>query len=326
MKPGEINITFTVVAADNAATEKLAREIISRMSLLDGVNLENITRYNSNGLIPSIDSISFSRSGWSNGVFETIQEPGIAAARTPKIVPQPLPTEHISHCPVLSLTEAQKDIHRLGEITSLQITKSDGKIEPLPTPSCFSSYPVSDEQVRRDLENVLEHPDDPEALAKAARNVRITDLQDVLQIPLNVSSTPTGTSELQHLLEMGFPLATEEQIKGTASDELMTPASMAKAGIYPQSWINTPFPPCSFYDNLLDRYDHYLSEDTKLPETGYQSASHLRGMITQLRYDTSQSLTKKHRWLGYIQGVMCTYGLVDVDTERDWTRGLFRGA
>lgn len=256
MKLGEINITFTVAAADDAATEKLAREIISRMSLLDGVSLENITRYNSNGLIPSIDSLSFSRSGWSNGVFETIQEPGIAAARTPTVLSQPLPTEHISHCPMLSLTEDQKAI--ISETVLVQTTESK--------------------------------------------------------------------SELQHLMEMGFPLATEEQIKGTASDELMTPSSMAKAGILPQSWIGTPIPPCSFYDNLLDRYDQYLSEDTKLPETGYQSASHLRGMITQLRYDTSQSLTKKHRWLGYIQGVMCTHGLIDVDTERDLTRGLFRGA
>lgn len=325
MKQGEINITFTITAGDREATERLAREMIRRAKLIDGVTLENITRYNTDGLIPSIDSISFSRSGWSNGVFETIQEPGISAARIPNIVPQPLPTEHISDCPILSLTEAQKEVHRLGEITSLQITKSDGKIEPLPTPSCISSDPVSDEQVKRDLLDVLEHPDDPEVLAKAARNVRITDLQDVLQMPLSEEDTE-GKSELQHLMEMGFPLATEEQIKGAASEELMTPASMTKAGIYPQSWINTPFPPCSFYDNLLDRYDHYLSEDTKLPETGYQSASHLRGMITQLRYDTSQSLTKKHRWLGYIQGVMCAHGLIDVDTERDWTRGLFRGA
>lgn len=137
--------------------------------------------------------------------------------------------------------------------------------------------------------------------------------------------TTEGTSELQHLAEMGFPLATREEMLGT-SEEIMTPASLAKAGILPQSGFGTPIPPCSFYDNLLDRYDHYLSEDTKLPETGYQSALHLRGMITQLRFDTSQSLTKKHRWLGYIQGVMCTHGLIDVDTERDWTRGLFRGA
>lgn len=139
-------------------------------------------------------------------------------------------------------------------------------------------------------------------------------------VPVN---TPESTSELQHLLELGFPLATKEELAGTTDKEPLTPASFAKL---PQSWIQTPIPPCSFYDNLLDRYDHYLSEDVNLPETGYQSASHLRGMITQLRYDTSQSLTKKHRWLGYIQGVMCAYHLIDVDTERDWTRGLFNGA
>lgn len=257
MKKNEIQITFTVMAGDREATERLAREMIRRAELIDGVTLENITKFNCGGLFPSIDSISFSRSGWSGGVFETIQEPGIAAARIPNIMLQPRPTEHISHCPMLSVSEDQKAV--ISEVALVQ--------------------------------------------------------------------THDDTSELQHLLEMGFPLATEEQVQGTASDKLMSPASMAKAGVVLRSWIQTPIPPCSFYDNLLDRYDDCLADTRNtLPETGYQSAEHLRGMITQLRYDTSQSLTKKHRWLGYIQGVMCAYGILDVDTERDLTREIFRGA
>lgn len=262
MKPGEINITFTVAAADGAATEKLAREIISRMSLVDGVILENITRYNDGGLIPSIDSISFSRG----------------------VDPSP---------PIASRSQEEWDKRLRGH------------------PFLTDLY----------------HPDGTLDLLKIANRIpsEVSEVDPVISETTEVATDP-DKSELQHLLEMGFPLATEEQIKSTASEGLMTPESMAKAGILPQSWIGAPIPPCSFYDDLLDRYDHYLSEDTKLPETGYQSALHLRGMITQLRYDTDQSLTKKHRWLGYIQGVMCAHGLIDVDTERDWTRGLFRGA
>lgn len=32
---------------------------------------------------------------------------------------------------------------------------------------------------------------------------------------------------------------------------------------------------------------------------------------------------KLNRWLGFIQGVLFTEGLIDIDTERDYTRPLF---
>jgi hypothetical protein len=35
-------------------------------------------------------------------------------------------------------------------------------------------------------------------------------------------------------------------------------------------------------------------------------------------------LLKLNRWLGYIQGVLIEQGRTDVETERDWTRPLFR--
>lgn len=32
---------------------------------------------------------------------------------------------------------------------------------------------------------------------------------------------------------------------------------------------------------------------------------------------------KANRWLGFVQGVLCAAGIVDVDEERDYTRPLF---
>ncbi|WQN06691.1 hypothetical protein [Escherichia phage vB-Eco-KMB37] len=38
------------------------------------------------------------------------------------------------------------------------------------------------------------------------------------------------------------------------------------------------------------------------------------------------SETKRHRWLGYIQGVMIMKNLITVDDERNATRPVFNGA
>ena len=35
-------------------------------------------------------------------------------------------------------------------------------------------------------------------------------------------------------------------------------------------------------------------------------------------------LMKLNRWLGYIQGSLIQWGITSVQTERDWTRPLFR--
>lgn len=55
------------------------------------------------------------------------------------------------------------------------------------------------------------------------------------------------------------------------------------------------------------------------------SRVHLRWMLGQLIDNNEQSLTKKHRWLGYIQGLLITYGYTTVDREREYTRDIFRG-
>ena len=70
-----------------------------------------------------------------------------------------------------------------------------------------------------------------------------------------------------------------------------------------------------------------------LESMGYESCrcsdyfhrSHLLWMLEQILFDVSQSLTKKHRWLGFVQGVLCIQGVLSVDEERNLTRYVFNG-
>lgn len=81
-----------------------------------------------------------------------------------------------------------------------------------------------------------------------------------------------------------------------------------------------------FYPELLERYREILiaTADWFGPEKA--GRTHLLWMLDELESRHEQSLTKKHRWLGYIQGVMTDRQLIDVDEERDHTRPIFMGA
>ncbi len=57
----------------------------------------------------------------------------------------------------------------------------------------------------------------------------------------------------------------------------------------------------------------------------FTSLYHLKWMIFQVFIDSKQSATKKHRWMGYVQGMLVAYGLVKVMGERDLTRDVFNG-
>ena len=48
-------------------------------------------------------------------------------------------------------------------------------------------------------------------------------------------------------------------------------------------------------------------------------------MLEEIEYNEEQSLTKKHRWLGYIQGILIAFKILDVDEERNITRPLLNG-
>lgn len=79
-----------------------------------------------------------------------------------------------------------------------------------------------------------------------------------------------------------------------------------------------------FYPELRQRYYDLLNVDpVENPETPFND-SHLAWMLTELS-KTTMSETKKHRWLGYIQGVMATKSHIVVNEERDATRDVFKG-
>ena len=53
---------------------------------------------------------------------------------------------------------------------------------------------------------------------------------------------------------------------------------------------------------------------------------HLLWMLHQLLLNKEQSATKKHRWLGYVQGVMTVKSYITVLEEREFTRSILNGA
>lgn len=84
-----------------------------------------------------------------------------------------------------------------------------------------------------------------------------------------------------------------------------------------------------FYPEILDRYvgliNGQLTPDDLTPGPDKTELEHIKGMIEVLRNDETQSITKKHRWLGFIQGVLIMRGLTTVDIERNYTRDIFNG-
>lgn len=79
-----------------------------------------------------------------------------------------------------------------------------------------------------------------------------------------------------------------------------------------------------FYNDLRQRYFDLLNcepfENSKNP----LSNNHLAWMLSKLS-DEDMSETKKHRWLGFIQGCMTFLGFIKVDSEREITRNIFNG-
>lgn len=53
---------------------------------------------------------------------------------------------------------------------------------------------------------------------------------------------------------------------------------------------------------------------------------HLLWMLNEIQHNDEQSLTKKHRWLGYIQGVLIMKGVSTVQEEREFSRTILNGS
>lgn len=79
------------------------------------------------------------------------------------------------------------------------------------------------------------------------------------------------------------------------------------------------------FSTMAKRYLPVLNVQPQNNPGEPESHQHLAWMLTELVQNTTMSETKKHRWLGYIQGCMVKDSLLDVKTERDATRPIFNG-
>lgn len=81
-----------------------------------------------------------------------------------------------------------------------------------------------------------------------------------------------------------------------------------------------------FYPEICDRYLAILDAEPVCCPEQPTSLGHLAWMLTELQTNDTQSLTKKHRWLGCVQGIMIAQGMITVNDERDATRNIFNGS
>lgn len=69
-----------------------------------------------------------------------------------------------------------------------------------------------------------------------------------------------------------------------------------------------------------------LADESALLYNEVTTREHLLWMLNEIENNKEQSLTKKHRWLGYVQGIIIAEKLTTVSEEREFTRPLFDGA
>lgn len=89
-------------------------------------------------------------------------------------------------------------------------------------------------------------------------------------------------------------------------------------------------------NEIIERYRKLLTQEImranpdaiiviKLMEGDEQNNVHLLAMLDIIQNDSKQSITKKHRWLGYVQGIMIAKDYITVREERELTRHIFNG-
>lgn len=85
--------------------------------------------------------------------------------------------------------------------------------------------------------------------------------------------------------------------------------------------MNDYFKPiCERYINILGPWAYSECTPDKPTED-----KHLTWMLKSILNVDNMSVTKKHRWLGYVQGIMVLKGYITVADEREFTRPLFNG-
>lgn len=72
-----------------------------------------------------------------------------------------------------------------------------------------------------------------------------------------------------------------------------------------------------YHTMIHDNWDHLFSEFDKC------SSDDLYKLCQEvLEHGDLYPADKLHRWLGFVQGILCVKGVTSVDTERDFTRPL----
>lgn len=79
------------------------------------------------------------------------------------------------------------------------------------------------------------------------------------------------------------------------------------------------------FSTMAKRYLPVLGVEPKNNEDDPLSAEHLAWMLMELVQNPTMSESKKHRWLGYVQGCMVSQNLITVKEERNATRPIFNG-
>lgn len=80
--------------------------------------------------------------------------------------------------------------------------------------------------------------------------------------------------------------------------------------------------------HIARQYIDMLHNEGYCPEQDPQGSTdynHIMWMLYQITNDTSMTVTKRNRWLGFIQGVFVKDGRIDIKDERDKTRSIFKG-
>lgn len=75
------------------------------------------------------------------------------------------------------------------------------------------------------------------------------------------------------------------------------------------------------YSIELEKRGHKIVQD---PD-GSDDPDHLMWMLMTLKEGKGMSLTKRHRWLGFVQNALKQLGVFSVKAERDRTRSIFKG-
>lgn len=138
--------------------------------------------------------------------------------------------------------------------------------------------------------------------------------------------------------DIGTPLVKRSEDACYPDELIEDPDVVAASGLNKMNFVKSP----AVWDGatidpvvmqLAQHYHTLLSvaidtkavalNDVRLGEN--TSPKHLQWMLTEIQVNHDQELTKKHRWLGFIQGLMVAHGITTVPLERDYTRNILNG-